>query len=397
MRLATRAQTIGASPTLAMNARAKEMKRQGIDVLSFTVGEPDFNTPEHIAAAGIEAIKQGFTRYTPAAGIPELKEAICMKLKRDNGLDYEPADVVVSNGAKHSIYNTLQALIDNGDEVIVPTPYWVSYTEMVKLNGGIPVIIPTRAEDGFKLTPEQLKTHVTDRTRAIFINTPNNPTGAVYSRKELERLVDILVPRGIVIIADEVYEKLLYDGAVFTSVAALGSEVQNLTVTINGVSKTYAMTGWRIGYAAAPRELAQAMANIQSHATSNPNSIAQKAAVVALTGDQEPVAKMLAEFARRRERMVEGINTIPGLSCRKPEGAFYIFADVSKLFGKTIRGHKINGSIDLTEVLLNEAHVALVPGAAFGDDRFVRFSYATSLDVIEKGLARVKAVLSEAE
>ncbi|NLG87169.1 MAG: pyridoxal phosphate-dependent aminotransferase, partial [Firmicutes bacterium] len=324
-------------------------------------------------------------------------EAICMKLKRDNGLDYEPADVVVSNGAKHSIYNTLQALIDNGDEVIVPTPYWVSYTEMVKLNSGIPVIIPTRAEDGFKLTPEQLKTHVTDRTRAIFINTPNNPTGAVYSRKELERLVDILVPRGIVIIADEVYEKLLYDGAVFTSVAALGSEVQNLTVTINGVSKTYAMTGWRIGYAAAPRELAQAMANIQSHATSNPNSIAQKAAVVALTGDQEPVAKMLAEFARRRERMVEGINTIPGLSCRKPEGAFYIFADVSKLFGKTIRGHKINGSIDLTEVLLNEAHVALVPGAAFGDDRFVRFSYATSLDVIEKGLARVKAVLSEAE
>lgn len=397
MRLAIRAQNIGASPTLAMNARAKEMKRQGIDVLSFTVGEPDFNTPEHIAAAGTKAINEGFTRYTPAAGIPELKEAICMKLARDNGLQYEPADVVVSNGAKHSIYNAMQALVDEGDEVIVPAPYWVSYTEMIKLNGGTPIIIPTSEEDGFKLRPEQLKAHVNDRTRAIFINSPNNPTGAVYSQTELEDLAEILVPRGVAIIADEVYEKLLYDGAVFTSVAALGPEVKELTVTINGVSKTYAMTGWRIGYAAAPRALAQAMANIQSHATSNPNSIAQKAAVVALTGDQAPVGKMLTEFTRRRERMITGINAIPGMSCRKPEGAFYVFAHVASFFGKTIRGRKINGSIDLAEVLLTEGHVALVPGAAFGDDRFVRFSYATSLDVIEKGLSRVKDVLAEAK
>ncbi|MGI6128677.1 MAG: pyridoxal phosphate-dependent aminotransferase [bacterium] len=396
MRLAARAKNIGASPTLAMNARATDMKRQGIDILSFTVGEPDFNTPEHIAAAGIDAIKTGFTRYTPAAGIPELKEAICFKLKRDNGLVYEPADIVVSNGAKHSIYNALQALIEDGDEVIIPTPYWVSYTEMVKLNGGKPVIIPTTAEDGFKLTPEQLRAHVTDRTKAIFINSPNNPTGAVYSRTELEQLANILVPRGVVIIADEVYEKLLYDGAVFTSAAALGPEVKDLTVTINGVSKTYAMTGWRIGYAAAPRALAKAMANIQSHATSNPNSIAQKAAAVALIGDQQPVADMLTEFTRRRERMVGLINDIPGLSCRKPEGAFYVFADASALFGKSIRGQEIKGSVDLAELLLTEAHVALVPGAAFGDDSFIRFSYATSLDVIEKGLARVKDVLAEA-
>ncbi len=397
MRLATRAQNIGASPTLAMNARAKEMKRQGIDVLSFTVGEPDFNTPAHIAAAGIEAIREGFTRYTPAAGIPELKEAICMKLDRDNELQYEPADVIVSNGAKHSIYNALQALVDDGDEVIVPAPYWVSYPEMIKLNGGTPVIIPTAAKDGFKLRPEQLQEHITDRTKAIFINSPNNPTGAVYSRPELESLADILVPRGIVIIADEVYEKLLYDGAVFTSVAALGPEVKEHTVTVNGVSKTYAMTGWRIGYAAAPRVLAQAMANIQSHATSNPNAIAQKAALVALTGDQTPVQKMLTEFTRRREQMVKGINAIPGMSCCKPEGAFYVFAQVASLFGKTIRERKINGSVDLAEVLLTEGHVALVPGAAFGDDRFVRFSYATSLDVIEKGLLRVKDVVAEAK
>ncbi|MDI3521923.1 MAG: aspartate aminotransferase [Bacillota bacterium] len=395
MRLAQRAQGIGASPTLAMNARAKEMKKQGIDVLSFTVGEPDFNTPAPIAEAGIAAIREGFTRYTPAAGIPELKEAICAKLKRDNGLEYAPGDVVVANGAKHAIYNALQALIDEGDEVIIPAPYWVSYTEMVKLNGGVPVIVPTRAENGFKLTPSDLKAALTQRTRAIFINSPNNPTGAVYSRRELEELVQILVPRDVVIISDEVYEKLLYDGATFTSVAALGPEVKDLTVTINGVSKTYAMTGWRIGYAAAPRALAQAMANIQSHATSNPNSIAQKAAVAALTGSQEPVQQMLAEFARRRQRMVNGINALPGLSCGTPEGAFYVFADVASLFGRTLRGQKITGSVSLAELFLVEAHVAVVPGAAFGDDRYVRFSYATSLATIDEGLARLHAVLSE--
>ncbi|NMA54911.1 MAG: pyridoxal phosphate-dependent aminotransferase [Firmicutes bacterium] len=397
MQLAARARNIGASPTLAMNARAKEMVQQGIDVLSFTVGEPDFDTPIHIAETGIEAIKDGFTRYTPAAGIPELKEAICTKLKRDNNLEYEPSDVVVSNGAKHSIYNALQALIEDGDEVIIPAPYWVSYTEMVKLNGGIPIVIPTMADNGFKLTPEQLEEKLTDRTKAIFINSPNNPTGAVYAKKELESLASILVPRGIVIIADEVYEKLLYDGAVFTSVASLGPDVKEHTVTINGVSKTYAMTGWRIGYAAAPRALARAMANIQSHATSSPNSIAQLAATAALTGDQAPVQKMLAEFARRRELMVTKINTIPGMSCRKPEGAFYVFADVADLFGRTIRGQQINNSTDLAELLLSEAHVALVPGAAFGLDEFIRFSYATSTDVIERGLARVKNVLAEAQ
>ena len=320
-----------------------------------------------------------------------------MKLDRDNELQYDICGRDSLNGAKHSIYNALQALVDDGDEVIIPAPYWVSYPEMIKLNGGTPVIIPTAAEDGFKLRPEQLQEHITDRTKAIFINSPNNPTGAVYSRPELESLADILVPRGIVIIADEVYEKLLYDGAVFTSVAALGPEVKEHTVTVNGVSKTYAMTGWRIGYAAAPRVLAQAMANIQSHATSNPNAIAQKAAVVALTGDQTPVQKMLTEFTRRREQMVKGINAIPGMSCCKPEGAFYIFAQVASLFGKTIRERKINGSVDLAEVLLTEGHVALVPGAAFGDDRFVRFSYATSLDVIEKGLLRVKDVVAEAK
>uniref|UniRef100_A0A7C2IP20 Aminotransferase n=1 Tax=Ammonifex degensii TaxID=42838 RepID=A0A7C2IP20_9THEO len=393
MRLAGRARGISPSPTLTVDARAKALAAAGEQIINFGVGEPDFDTPEHIKAAAMEAMARGMTKYTPVPGTAELRKAICEKLLRENNLQYSPEEIVVSCGAKHSLYNALQVLVEEGDEVIVPAPYWVSYVEQVKLAGAAPVVVETRPEDDFKIRPEGLSAALTPRTRLLILNTPSNPTGSVYTREELSALAEVAVRADIWVLADEIYEKLIYDGATHVSIAALGSEIKNRTVVVNGVSKAYAMTGWRIGYAAAPAPVAKAMADLQSHSTSNPTSIAQAAAVAALRGPQEPVAEMVAAFAARRAYILERLAGIPGIKCRKPAGAFYVFPDVSAYFGRRSRDKVVASATDLAAFLLEEAKVAVVPGAAFGDDRFIRFSYATSLKKITTGMDRITAVL----
>jgi aspartate aminotransferase len=393
-KLASRALNVTPSVTLSIDAKAKQMVSQGIDVVGFGVGEPDFDTPVNIADAGVNAIRKGFTRYTPASGTVELRQAICAKLKQDNGLEYGPNDIVVSNGAKHSIYNVLLALIEDGDEVIILAPYWVSYTEMVKMVGGVPVVIEASEADDFKVSLAQLEAARTERTKLLFLNSPSNPTGMVYSREELKTIADFCVKYGIYVMADEIYEKLVYDGAEHVSIASFGPEIKDLTIVVNGMSKAYAMTGWRIGYTACATEMAKAMSSLQSHATSGPNSIAQKASVEALKGPQDTIDMMVSEFSRRRLRMVELINEIPGLSCRTPNGAFYVMANVSGLFGKTLDGEVIKDDVHLATVLLEKAHVAVVPGSAFGSGDFVRLSYATSMEQIEEGLKRIKNFVS---
>ncbi|GBF32559.1 aspartate aminotransferase [Desulfocucumis palustris] len=393
MNLADRAANISPSPTLSIDAKAKKLIASGADVVNFGVGEPDFDTPDHIKQAAIEAINKGMTKYTAVAGTEQLKAAIIKKFKEDNGLDYQPGQIVVSVGAKHSLYNLFQVICQKGDEVILPAPYWVSYLEQIKLAGGTPVIVQTRASNGFKLTPEELESAVTPRTKIILINSPSNPTGAVYTREELAALGDILVRHKIAIISDEIYEKLVYDGLEHVSIASLSPELKDLTVVINGVSKAYAMTGWRIGYAAAPGPVAKAMADLQSHSTSNPTSIAQAASVAALTGTQEPLKEMAVEFNRRRDYMLDRVNSIPGLSCGRPGGAFYLFPDMSRYIGLSFNGRKINGASELAAVFLEEANVALVPGIAFGDDRCFRLSYAASMERIKEGLDRIEALL----
>ena len=393
-KLAQRALNVTPSVTLSIDAKAKQMVAQGIDVVGFGVGEPDFDTPINIADAGVNAIRKGFTRYTPASGTLELRQAICDKLKQDNGLEYSPAEIVVSNGAKHSIYNILLALCDEGDEVIIPAPYWVSYTEMVKMASGTPVVIEALEADDFKVSPAQIEAAITPRTKALMLNSPSNPTGMVYNREELQAIADLCVKHEIYVIADEIYEKLVYDEAEHVSIAALGAEIKNLTIVVNGMSKAYAMTGWRIGYTASNLELAKAMSSLQSHATSGPNAIAQKASVEALRGPQDAIDMMLTEFSSRRLRMVEIINDIPGLSCRTPKGAFYVMANVSGLFGKTLGGEVIKDDVHLATILLEKAHVAVVPGSAFGSGDFMRLSYATSMEKIEEGLKRIRDFVS---
>lgn len=392
-KLAQRALNITPSITLGIDAKAKQMVAQGIKVINFGVGEPDFNTPENIADAAVSAIRKGHTRYTPASGTADLRQAVCDKLKNENGLEYAPAQIVVSNGAKHSIYNTLLALCDKGDEVIIPVPYWVSYSEMVKMVGATPVFVETLEAEDFKVRIADLKKAITPNTKALFLNSPSNPTGTVYTRQELQAIADVCVKHQINVIADEIYEKLLYDGAEHISIASLGAEIKELTIVINGMSKAYAMTGWRIGYTASNKEIAAAMASLQSHATSNPNSIAQMASIEALRGPQETIGMMVGEFGRRRVRMVELINATPGLSCRTPKGAFYVMANVSKLFGKTIGGEVITDDIKLSSLLLEKAHVAVVPGSGFGAPNFIRLSYATSFENVEEGLKRIAAYL----
>jgi len=394
VRLARRATKISPSPTLSIDARAKELAAAGEKIINFGVGEPDFDTPEHIKAAAIEAMARGMTRYTPVPGTLELRQAICAKLLRENGLSYSPGEIVVSCGAKHSLYNALQVLVDEGDEVIVPAPYWVSYIEQVKLAGAEPVVVTTRPENDFKLTPAELAAVLTPRTRLLILNSPSNPTGSVYTAAELQALAAVVVEAGIWVLSDEIYEKLIYDGAKHVSIASLGPEVKVRTVVVNGVSKAYAMTGWRIGYAAAPAEVAKAMADLQSHSTSNPTSIAQAAAVAALNGPQEPVSAMVAAFAARREYILERLTALPGVRCRRPAGAFYVFPDVSAYFGRSFKGRVVESATDLAALLLEEAKVAVVPGAAFGDDRFLRFSYATSRENIAAGMDRLAAVLA---
>ncbi|MBE3572935.1 MAG: pyridoxal phosphate-dependent aminotransferase [Moorella humiferrea] len=394
MEIARRAAGISPSPTLAIDAQAKAMKAKGIQVINFSAGEPDFDTPEHIKEAAVAALKAGFTRYTPVAGIPELRQAVCDCLKA-RGLSYEPADIVVSCGAKHSLYNAMQVLLNEGDEVILCAPYWVSYYEQVKLAGGVPVVVNTDAATDFKLTPDALKAALTPRTKLLILNSPCNPTGVVYSRSELEALAEVILAHDLMVISDEIYAALLYDGLNHHRIASLGPEIKERTIVIDGVSKTYAMTGWRIGYAAAPRAIATAMTDLQSHSTSNPTSIAQKAALAALTGSQEPVTAMRNEFARRRDRILTGLRELPGVECNQPGGAFYVFPFIGKLLGRRFRDRVLNNSTDVAAVLLQEYQVAVVPGVAFGTDPYLRLSYATSMEQIEAGLERLAAFVRE--
>jgi len=379
--LADRLKTLAPSSTLAVQAKAQELRRRGVDVISFGAGEPDFDTPERIKDAAIQAMRRGRTKYTEVGGVPELRAAVCGKFKRDNGLDYEPADVLVSCGAKHTLFNMVVALLNPGDEVLVPSPYWVSYPEQARLVGAVPVGVPTSEATGFDLDPDRLRAAVTPRTKAIVLNSPNNPTGAVFSPAALAAVARVAVERDLFVVSDECYEALTFEGR-HVSIAALDPEVKARTLVINTCSKAYAMTGWRIGFAAGPRALIRAMTDVQSQVTSNPASIAQWAAVEALSGPQDEVAKMAGEFDRRRRIIVPGLNALPGVSCVMPKGAFYAFANVSKLFGRQWTSpdgsRSLKGSVDVTAFLLEEAKVAVVPGVDFGSDDHVRLSYATS-------------------
>ncbi|MFB3896782.1 MAG: pyridoxal phosphate-dependent aminotransferase [bacterium] len=390
MKLANRTTKIEASPTLAISAKAAQMKKQGIPIIDFGVGEPDFDTPENIKQAGIKAIQEGFTKYTPAAGMPALKEAICEKLKKENGLEYTPAQVIVSCGAKHALYNIMIAVLESGDDALLPAPYWVSYPEQIKLADANVVVIDTQEANDFKMTATELKRAITPKTKLLILNSPSNPTGCVYTKKELETIAEICVDKKIIVVSDECYEKNVYDGEKHISIASLGKEIFDLTIVVNAVSKTYSMTGWRIGYAAGPADVVKAMSEIQSHATSNPTSFAQKGAIEAFKGPQESVGIMIAEFDKRRKALVDGLNSIPGVSCRVPKGAFYAFPNVSGLYGKTFSGKVIKNSMDLTAYLLEVAQIAVVPGSPFGADNYLRFSYATAMKNVVEGVERFK-------
>lgn len=392
--LSKRALGISPSLTLEITAKAQEMRKSGIDIIGFGAGEPDFDTPENIQQAGIEAIKSGKTRYTAASGIPELKSAICEKFKIDNNLDYDNSNILISSGAKHSIFNAFYALLNPGDEVIVPVPYWVSYPEFIKVVGGEPILVQTKEDNGFKYTKESLEKAITKNTKVIILNSPSNPTGTVYNKDELEMIAEIAVKNNIFVISDEIYEKLVYDGEKHISIASLNDDIKKLTIVINGMSKAYAMTGWRIGYAAADSKIVKVMSNVQSHTTSNASSISQYASVEGLRGDQSLICDMIKRFDERRFYMADRVNGINYLSCRMPKGAFYVMANISKAKGKTIRGREIKDSLDFTSLLLEEAEVAVVPGIAFGDDDYIRLSYATSMDKIKEGLDRIEKVLS---
>jgi len=379
MEISERAAQLTPSLTLSIDSKAKAMKAEGLDVCGFGAGEPDFDTPEHIKRAAIDALEAGFTKYTPNAGIPELRQAIADKLAADNGLNYRAGQIVVSNGAKHACYNAILATCQPGDEVIIPAPYWVSYPDMVRLVGAEPVIVPTSERNAWKMRPEDFENAMTPRTKMLIMNTPGNPTGSVYTREELEAIINVAAEEDIYVLSDEIYEKLVYDDVKHVSVASLSPEAYDLTITINGFSKSYAMTGWRLGYLAAPDAIARAVDSIQSHTSSNPSSFSQYGALAALKGDQQPLADMREEFEMRRNYMFDRISKISNVTAVKPEGAFYILVNISQL-GLT--------SQNFADRLLSKANVAVVPGAAFGDDRTVRFSYATSLDIIKKGLDR---------
>ena len=394
--ISKKAAAVSPSPTLAIDSKFKEMKANGEDVVGFGCGEPDFDTPEHIKKAAIDAIMNGETKYTPASGTLKLRQAVAEKFKRENGLIYKPTDIVVSNGAKHSLINAFQAICNPGDEVIIPAPYWVSYPEMVKLADGVPVVVNATEENNFKVTAKDLEAALTPKTKAIVINSPSNPTGMVYTEEELREIADFAVKNNIYVVSDEIYEHLIYEGK-HVSIASFGEEIKDLTIVINGVSKTFAMTGWRIGYAAANPEIAKAMANIQSHASSNPNSIAQAATIAALEGGMEEADKMRKQFKRRRDFMVEMFSNIDGVSCKRPNGAFYIMMNIDDLIGRTMYGVTINNADDFAKLFLDVAKVAVVPGTGFGADNYVRWSYATSMDNIVEGIERLKKFLHAAE
>ena len=395
--ISEKCRNIHPSVTLAIDARAKQLRAMGLDVIGFGAGEPDFDTPRYIKSAARDALDAGMTKYTPVAGTVELRTEIQQKLLRDNGLDYELADIIVSSGAKQCLFNALSAILDPGDEVLLPSPCWVSYPEMVRMAGGVPVMVKGDEANGFLVDADALRPHVTERTKALILNSPNNPSGSVCSRALLEGIAALAVEKQFYVISDEIYEKLIYDGEAHVSIASLGNEIRAQTIVVNGVSKSYAMTGWRIGYAAGPKAVIRAMTAFQSHSTSNPNSIAQHAAAVALTNGEKFMHDSLVEFDARRRLMHQLISEIPGLSAALPKGAFYMMLNISALIGKSLNGRAIRGSDDFAEMLLESQKVAVVPARAFGDDRYVRLSYATSRDKITLGLARIAEFVKELE
>lgn len=383
------------SSTLAITAKAKELRAKGLDVVGFGAGEPDFDTPDNIRGAAVEALDRGFTKYTAASGMPELRAAISRKFAERNNLKYTPEQIVVSNGGKHALTNVFQAILNPGDEVIIPSPYWLSYPEIVKLADGVPVFVKTTAEDGFKISAKKLEEAITDKTKALILNSPSNPTGMVYSKEELRALADVIVAKDIYVVSDEIYESLIYEDAEVVSIASLGEDIYNHTITCNGMAKAYAMTGWRIGYTGAPLPVAKVMASIQSHQTSNPNSIAQFASIEAFNGPQESVLAMRTEFDRRRVYMCERIRKMPYIKALTPKGAFYVFVNVEEVFAKSFRGEKIGDVSRLAKFLIEEYQTAVIPCADFGAPDHIRLSYAISMEQIAKGLDRIEKFLGE--
>ncbi len=395
VKIAGRMSQIKPSPTLAITAKAKALKAQGVDVVGFGAGEPDFDTPEHIKEAAVKALKEGFTKYTPVPGTDELRQAVADQLARDYGLEYAKEEIIISCGAKHSLYNIAMVLFEPGDEVIIPSPYWVTYPAQVYIAEATPVIVETLEENGFKLTPEQLEEAITPKTKALILNYPSNPTGASYTREELEKLAEVALKHDIWVISDEIYDKIIYDGFQHVPFATLSPEVKARTLLVNGVSKTYSMTGWRIGWVAGNKDVVAAMNKLQSQSTSNPTSIAQSAAYAALTGPQDCVAEMVKAFKERRDYIVQRLNAMEGVSCFNPQGAFYVFPSFAGLYGRRYEERVINNSLDFADYLLNEFKVAIVPGVAFGEDKGARLSYATSMEAIKKGLDRIEEAISK--
>ena len=393
--LASRIDLISPSPTLALDSKAKAMKAAGQDIIGFGIGEPDFQTPDHIKEAAIKAVKDGFTRYTPADGIVELREAVCEKFKRDNGLDYTPSQIVISNGGKHALFNIFFTLFQPGDEIIIPTPAWVSYAPLALLCGATPVLIETRAENNYTLTASDLEAALTPKTKGLLINSPSNPTGMAYDRERLKELSQIVLKHNLWLISDDIYEKIVFDGFKFHNMLMVEPELYDRTIIAHGLAKTYAMTGWRIGFLAGPEKVARSAAKIQSHTTANPCSISQKAAVAALNGPQEVVGEMVASFTRRRDLVLELLADIPGLTCPKPQGAFYVFPDISAYIGKKSGDRLMATSDDIADYLLEKAGAAIVPGSGFSSENNLRISYAVSDEDIERGLKRVKQALLE--
>ena len=395
MNLSKKAGNISPSITLSITAKANELKAQGVDVVSFGAGEPDFNTPQNIINAAIKAMNDGKTKYTPAGGILELKKTICKKFKEDNDLNYAPDQITISTGAKQCLANTFMAILNPGDEVLIPIPYWVSYPELVKLADGVPVFVETSKENNYKYTIADLEKAVSNKTKAILLNSPNNPTGTIYHKDELIEIAEFAKKHDLLIVSDEIYEKLIYDGEKHISIASLSDDAYERTIVINGVSKTYAMTGWRLGYVAASKEITKLMTSIQSHMTSNVNTITQYATIEALNGPVEDLNNMVKEFERRRNFMIDRLSKIDGVSIIKPNGAFYIMVNIASYFNKTFKGEVINNSLDFARVLLDEEKVAVIPGSGFGLDEYIRLSYATSMDIIESGIDRIDAFLNK--
>ena len=395
MKLSKLAKNLKPSATLAITAKAKDLKSKGIDIIGFGAGEPDFDTPNNIKSAAKDSIDSGFTKYTAASGIIELKEAIRERISIDYGLSYENKEILVGSGAKHVLYNLFNVLIDEGDEVLIPAPYWVSYPEQVKISGGVPIIIQTKQKDGFKITKKQIASRCNENTKILVLNYPSNPTGSTYNYDELSQIAEICKEKNLIVISDEIYDKIIYSNEKHISFPQLSEDAKNRTILVNGVSKTYSMTGWRIGYAAGNSEVISAMNNLSGQSTSNPTSISQKAAIEAFSGNQSKVEEMLGEFEIRKEYISSFLNEIEGIECFVPKGAFYVFPDISYYFGKSFKGKVITNSIEFTDFLLDHAKVAVVPGIEFGSDKHIRISYATSMNDIKEGTKRIKESLQD--